>query len=306
MKQNINILSFFDGMSCGQIALQRAGITYDIYFSSEIDKNSIAVTQQNFPKTVQLDNVKEVNLSSLPEINLLIGGSPCQSFSIANVNREGFGHDNGKLFFNFVEAKNELRPKYFLYENVASMCISDRDFISKQLGVEPHMLNSNLVSAQSRNRYYWTNIPLSEITNRNLVLSDVVESQAILKESKHFENTAFDNLNKPIDKQKINRIGYIKNKNRGNRVYSIEGKSICLTKNSGGLGSKTGLYLIDGKVRKLTAIECERLQTVPENYTKSGDFDGISKEISESQRISMLGNGWTVDILTHFFENLIF
>lgn len=153
----MNVLSLFDGMSCGQIALNRAGIAYDKYYASEIDKHAIKVTQHNYPNTVQLGDVTQVNKDSLPEIDLLLGGSPCQGFSFAG-KQLNFNDPRSALFFEYVRLKNELKPKWFLLENVV-MKQEYQDVISSLLGVQPIMINSALVSAQSRKRLYWTNIP---------------------------------------------------------------------------------------------------------------------------------------------------
>lgn len=157
MAKITNVLSLFDGLSCGQIALNRVGIEYGNYFASEIDKYAIQVTQTNYPNTIQLGDVTKVKASDLPKIDLLIGGSPCQGFSFAGKGLN-FEDPRSKLFFEFVRLKNETQPKYFLLENVV-MKKEHEKVISEFLGVEPILINSNLVSAQNRKRLYWTNIP---------------------------------------------------------------------------------------------------------------------------------------------------
>ena len=167
----MNVLSLFDGMSCGQLALNGAGIHYNNYYASEIDKHAIKVTQTNFPNTIQLGDVTKLSSDSLPKIDLLIGGSPCQSFSVAG---DGSGFDGkSKLFFEFVRLKNELNPTYFLLENV-KMKKEWQNVISEYLGVEPIEINSNLVSAQYRRRLYWTNIPnIKHPKDKKIKLSDI-------------------------------------------------------------------------------------------------------------------------------------
>ncbi len=153
----MNILSLFDGISCGQLALKRAGIKVDKYYSSEIDKYAIKVTQHNFPNTIQLGDVKDIDFKQFEEIDLLIGGSPCQDLSQAHSKRPGLKGSKSSLFWEYVRALKELKPKYFLFENV-EMPPADYEIISQALGIYPVNINSDLVSAQLRNRFYWTNI----------------------------------------------------------------------------------------------------------------------------------------------------
>ena len=168
-----SVLSLFDGMSCGQIALNRIGIEYDNYFASEIDKHAIKVTQHNYPNTIQLGDVREIKAENLPKIDLLIGGSPCQGFSFAG---KGLNFDDprSKLFFEFVRLKNETQPKYWMLENV-KMKAEHQNIISEILGVKPILINSELVSAQSRERLFWTNIPIIELpTDKGILLKDII------------------------------------------------------------------------------------------------------------------------------------
>jgi len=338
-KEKINVLSLFDGISCGRIALERAGIKVNNYFASEIDKHAIKVTQANYPNTKQLGDVRNVTAEKLPKIDLLIGGSPCQGFSFAG-KQLNFDDPRSKLFFEFVRLKNELQPKYFLLENV-KMKKEYQDIISSYLGVEPIMINSNLVSAQNRVRYYWTNIPVKGLPkDRCILLKDITEdglqSLGLAQRGRYDENgkiiqkyelngteksNAMTTVSKdtllfiPVDKHSSNSglvcLGGVmkpthklwldngkllqRNFSQGNRVYSSDGKSATLNANSGGIGGKTGLYEIEGVIRKLTRLECERLQTVPDGYTNS---------ISDTQAIKALGNGWTVDVISFIFSFL--
>lgn len=338
MTKGINVLSLFDGMSCGQIALQRAGIEVSNYYAAEIDKYAIKVTQHNYPDTIQLGDVREVKGSDLPKIDLLIGGSPCQGLSFAG-KQLNFEDPRSKLFFEYVRLLKECKPKYFLMENVR-MKKESQDIISDHLGVQPIRINSNLISAQNRDRWYWTNIPnVQQPSDKGLKLKDIteegMESLGLAKRGKYengktvqkYELNGSDKSNAlttvqkdslvfiPVDShdsknglvcigglmRETNKLwlndGKILQRNfgQGYRVYSEDGKSASLNSNSGGLGGKTGLYEIEGVIRKLTRNECERLQTVPDNYT-----DVISK----SQAIKMLGNGWTVDVIVHILKNL--
>ena len=159
----MNVLSLFDGISCGQIALERAGIKVEKYYASEIKPSAIKCTQTNYPNTIQLGDVTKLDLNKIDKIDLLIGGSPCQDLSIANVinrgNQDGLDGKKSSLFFEYVRILKQLKPKYFLLENVANMKNKDKELISNILGVETIKINSNLVSYQNRSRYYWTNIP---------------------------------------------------------------------------------------------------------------------------------------------------
>jgi len=335
----INVLSLFDGMSCGQIALDKLGIEVDNYFASEIDKYAMQVTKHNYPKTKHIGDVTQVKGSDLPKIDLLIGGSPCQGFSFAG-KQLNFDDPRSKLFFEFVRLLKETKPKYFLLENVR-MKKEYQDIISEYLGVEPIIINSNLVSAQNRTRYYWTNIPnIEQPRDKGLLLKDITEdglhSLGLAQRGRYDENgkviqkyelngteknNAMTTVSKdtllfiPVDKHSSNSglvcLGGVmkpthklwldngkllqRNFSQGNRVYSSEGKSATLNANSGGIGGKTGLYEIEGVIRKLTRLECERLQTVPDGYTSV---------VSDTQAIKMLGNGWTVDVIVHIFNQM--
>ncbi len=175
----LNVLSLFDGMSCGRIALERVGIKVNKYYASEIDKHAIKVTQHNYPDTIQLGSVTEIKVTDLPQIDLLIGGSPCQGFSFAG-KQLNFEDPRSKLFFEFVRLLKECNPKYFLLENV-KMKKEYQDVITEHLGVEPIEINSNLLSAQNRKRIYWTNIPGVTIPNdKGILLKDIVhENESI-------------------------------------------------------------------------------------------------------------------------------
>lgn len=172
----ITVLSLFDGISCGQVALQRAGIPVEKYYASEVDKYAIQITQKNFPNTIQLGDVKQVWARNLPKIDLLIGGSPCQDLSIAKNNRQGLNGRRSGLFWHYVRLLRTCKPKYFLLENVASMPKEAKDIISRETGVEPILINSALVSAQQRKRLYWTNIPnITQPIDKGILLKDILE-----------------------------------------------------------------------------------------------------------------------------------
>ena len=271
----INVLSLFDGMSCGQIALNRAGIEYDAYYASEIEESPIKVTQHNYPNTIQLGDVTKLDAKKLPQIDLLIGGSPCQSFSNAGKG-EGFNGKSG-LFWEYVRIFNDVKPKYFLLENV-KMKKEWSDIISKELGVEPIEINSSLVSAQNRPRLYWTNIPNVSIPeDKEIKLKDVLNCSYEFKPlTKWF-------FSKWGDKQKIDTLRTIDSK-----------KSFCITTNK---SHSKNYYLNKEKTmaRMLERDEVERLQTIPNGYTNI---------VSKTDAHKMIGNGWTVDVIAHIFKNL--
>ena len=272
------VLSVFDGMSCGQLALQRAGIEYKEYYASEIDKHAISVTQHNFPNTKQLGSITELKTENLPIIDLFIGGSPCQSFSSFG-NGKGFDGKSG-LFWEYVRVLKELKLKNpnikFMLENV-NMKKEWCDIISNELGVEPISFNSNLVSAQNRDRLYWTNINFIVPGDKNILFNDILENSPFREIPKCFYKNWGDK--KRIDKG----LNWVKNK-----------KANCLTTKN----CHTNQYLLNedkSLCRLLTANEFEKLQTVPLNYTNI---------VSNTERFKMLGNGWTVDVIAHIFNGL--
>jgi DNA (cytosine-5)-methyltransferase 3A len=296
----MNVLSLFDGMSCGQLALQRANIAYNNYYASEIDKYAIKVTQANYPKTVQLGDVCDIHGKNLTAIDLLMGGSPCQGFSFSG-KQLNFEDPRSKLFFEYVRLLKETKPKYFLLENVR-MAQKSKDIISNYLGVEPIEINSALVSAQNRNRLYWTNIPFTIPEDKGIFLQDIIENGDVLTPKPiciatyYYKGGNNSNSTKQFGKRTCIQIGYVNYGGQGDRIYDISGKSVTLSASGGGNGSKTGLYKVGETVRKLSPIECERLQTVPDNYTA---------HVSDTQRYKMLGNGWTVDVIAHILKGII-
>jgi site-specific DNA-cytosine methylase len=251
-------------MSCGQVALERAGIDVDLYFASEVDKYAIQITQRNYPNTAQLGDVQELKSGDLPEIDLLIGGSPCQGFSFAG-KQLNFDDPRSKLFFEYVRLLRDVNPKYFLLENV-KMRKESRDIISKELGVEPIEINSSLVSAQIRTRLYWSNIPgVRQPEDKGIKLRDIIETGYADQDKSYCLDANY---------YKGGNLKSYFEKHRRQLVFSDESKQ---------------------EYRKLTPLECERLQTVPEGYTEG---------VSNTQRYKMLGNGWTVDVIAHIFKGL--
>lgn len=315
----MNVLSLFDGMSCGQIALNRAGFKINKYYACEIDKWAIQVTQANYPNTQQLGDVTKVSVLDLPSLDLVIGGSPCQGFSSAG-KRLNFEDPRSKLFFEFVRLLKEARVKNpnvkFLLENV-KMKKEYQDVISEYLGVEPIEINSALVSAQNRVRFYWTNLEgVTQPDDRGLVLRDIFDVKNV-----NYDLSGYDHLLLKNEKDGFlegeRRIDYLREtlysrkKNRGisycagliegdtpsgisrqiDRVYCIDYKGPCLTK------FDNRIKLTDPESKKIYYLPhtgYEAKQTVPEGYTRS---------VSEAKGREMLGNGWTVDVIVHILQS---
>ena len=369
----MNVLSLFDGMSCGQQSLNRAGFKIDNYFASEIDKHAIVVTMANYPETVQLGSVVNVNGYDLPKIDLLIGGSPCQSFSFAGkrkgmstkdeqqiltldyyleLKKEGFEFEGQSyLFWEYMRLLNEIRTKnpnvFFLLENVM-MSENWERVLSGAIGVHPIEINSALVSAQNRRRLYWTNIGLQpsglfgdmesiiqQPKDKGILLKYILEDNQNPKYnlSKKIIDFYKNNNQKNIDcgngfqfkptegnkksltittkegtrpesnyiichsgqKRSENRPSILKNKNAGGTglLSRTDGKTYCLDHTS--FANFIEINETNKRIRRLTPVECERLQTVPDNYTN---------HVSDTQRYRMLGNGWTVDVIVHLLNYL--
>ena len=310
----MKILSLFDGISCGMVALKRAGIFVEKYAAYEIDKYAIQVSEKNYPNIEHYGDVTTADFTKHKGFDLLIGGSPCTFWSIARNGRETTPDgQGGQLFMQFVRALKESNCKYFLYENNFSIHKNIKDFITEQLEVQPILINSALVSAQNRKRLYWTNIPdIAQPEDKNICLNDVLES-GVADRTKSYTlcATYYKGLGaspleylsrhqkRPYICESV-RVGQIGKGGQGQRIYSVYGKSVTLSANGGGQGAKTGLYKIDLPdgdyiIRKLTPIEAERLQTLPDNYTEG---------ISDTQRYKCIGNGWTVDVIAHILRSL--
>ena len=371
----MNVLSLFDGMSCGRIALDRLNIPVTSYYASEIDKYAIQVSEANYPDIIQVGDVTQLDTSTLPKIDLIMGGSPCQGFSFAG-KQLAFDDPRSALFFEFVRCVKELKPKYFLLENVR-MKKEYLDIISEQMGVEPIIINSALVSAQNRQRWYWTNITgIEQPEQRGIVLRDILEGDAEepmysniyggfgeKKPREHFDKSVtiransgggsipnvklkdFDkNLEKMTTKEgkayaltasyngavawnsiekkqrsmiptvkamtevrtpEANQIRYEHKRKTGkdwsprHMRHLVERPDEKMNTLTGTLTKQHILQITEEEKevywRKLTPVECERLQTVPDNYTN---------HVSNTQRYKMLGNGWTIETICHIFKNM--
>lgn len=359
----MKILSLFDGISAGQLALRQANKTIDQYYASEVDKYAIQLTQRNFPNTIQLGDVNNWREWDIPwaEIDLVMGGSPCQGFSFAG-KQLNFDDPRSALFFVFVDICHHVadhNPKMrFLLENVR-MKKESQDIISGYMGVEPIPINSSLVSAQNRYRLYWTNIPnVTQPEDQGIILRDILETNG----NTYSVSKIGTIVDKPIDKalcllardykgfgnQSMTAVDPI-----DERMVTSDGKAYCLTARYDGavawnsiqrkqrtmiatgnkrldqtiekfadqidqevlldsynktlhrdktptvttrIDASNNTHIVDPKnFRKLTPVECERLQTFPDHFT-----EGVSK----TQRYKALGNSWTVSVITHIFKNL--
>lgn len=297
-KDEINVLSLFDGISCGQQAIKQVGIKVSNYFASEIDKHAIAVTQANHPDTIQIGDVNKVKGASLPNIDLLIGGSPCQGFSQAG-KKLNFDDPRSKLFFEFVRILKETKPKYFLYENVVPKSKEVIDIISDYLGVQPKPLNSNLKSCQDRKRLYWANFEITTPEDEGILLKDIVgftsdipSKTDTIEDIKRWTKREFDvSISKNgrvrphrLDPKKsgISEIGSLTNPN--DKCTTITASHAPRT------------YKTPFEIYELNRNECEQVQGLPIDYTHS---------ISERQAKKAIGNGWTVQMIEHIFNCLI-
>lgn len=285
----MKVLSLFDGISCGMVALERAGIPIEQYVAYEIEPNAIKISKKNYPQIKHCGDVTTADFTQYKNSELLIGGSPCQSLSIVQSKTRQHLDGKSKLFFEYVRAKEEMQPKYFLFENVASMNEESKQAISYCLGCDPIFIDSADFSAQERPRLYWTNIPvLMNYEKSKAVLRDILEPSV---DEKYFYNHPL--LNVDLSKQVCATMVH-NNHEMHKRVFNPDFKCHTLTAVCGGNQQKK--VYIDGRARKLTPLEYERLQTLPDNYTAG---------VSDGARYKALGNGWTVDVIAHIFTHLI-
>ena len=328
----MNVLSLFDGISCARVALDRAGIKINAYMSSEIDKNAIKVSQKNYPDIIRVGSVIDLEVEG--QVDLLIGGSPCQDLSLANKNRKGLDGDRSGLFWEYVRIMKECKPQWFILENVASMPKADRDIITREMGVEPVLFNASLVSAQCRKRLFWTNIPFTLPSDRGILLDDILQSDV--------DEKFYINKEMKANGKMTGKVGYIGDGEQygqggqAHRVYSPEGKTPTLSSGPAlvKMGRDMGRRLdadgrrqegntdvpitrsidlrkdektntltsvakdnlvVGDRIRKLTPIECERLQGLPDNYTEG---------IAMTHRYKCLGNAFNVDVVAHILGRI--
>ena len=254
----MNVLSLFDGISVARKALELANTPVSTYYCSEVDKYAIQSSTKNWKDNIHLGDVRSITEDKIKhKIDLLVGGSPCQDLSIAKKDRKGLEGEKSSLFWEYIRIKELLKPKYFILENVASMKAEDRDIITKAMGVDPVMFNASLVSAQTRKRYFWTNIKFELPIDRGIILKDILEiggevdERMVDKNKRAYTLTATYNgaiVKNSVEKKQrtMVKIGNIGNNNsQGYSVYSVDGKSCCLSANGGGFGATTGLYDIN-------------------------------------------------------------
>lgn len=322
--EKITVVSFFDGMSCGQIALNRLGIEYDNYFASEIDKYAIGVTQYNYPNTIQIGDIRNITykdgilsngsqLWNIGKVDLIFGGFSCQSLSFANnthsyvrlesnslelylkLKSEGYEFKGmSYLFWELLRLKHEIEPTYFLFENVVPKNKSDLALITNNVGVQPHLIDSRYFSAQKRRRYYWTNIKIDDYVDKGILLSDVLYKD--------------DDPDLVIHRPTEKTINFVKRKIKNGWVRKLykndELKSECLLATDYKRNQEYIIKMSDGTSRFFSLEEKEKLQTVPVGYTKYMLLNGKISTTSGTQRTRMLGNGWTVDVISHILKNV--
>lgn len=279
----MNVLSLFDGISCGQVALNRAGIKYDNYYASEIKPHAINITQHNYPDTIQIGDITELKGNDLPKIDLLFGGSPCQDFSRANKVQKGVDGEKSGLFWEYVRILREVKPTYFLLENVR-MKKEWQDLISEELGVQPVRINSSLVSGVMRDRFYWTNIPFDGLPkDKGVKLGDIIDNGYVDREK---GLCLLESYSRPL-----------KNPVKIARRYFLYGFWQVVFKDEYTYNKLKENYELaeEGDVRYMTHREMERAQTIPMDYTSM---------VSRNDAACVLGDGWTVDVIAHIFGGL--
>lgn len=300
----MKVLSLFDGISCGMVALERCGFDVERYDSYEIDKNTIAVSKANYPNIIQHGSVECADFKAYKGYDLLMGGSPCQGFSFAGKGLN-FNDKRSKLFFEFVRALKEAEPKYFLLENVR-MKREYEDAITELLGVEPICINSALVSAQNRVRLYWTNIPgVEQPEDKHICLKDIIDGdnfggaeihKASIIGRRLDENGKRQDYNKDIQPVQCLEVRDT-TADKVNCLTTVDKDNVLTPMPYGRHKDAFGFNGERLPFRYLTRTECERLQTLPDGYTSA---------ISERQAKKALGNGWTVDVIAHILKNMSF
>ena len=338
MRKDINVLSTFDGIATGLVALKELGYTPN-YYSSEIEEGAMSVAMKNHPEIIKLGDVTKVAFSNgilyrkeysdylgrdirfeerpIGQIDLLIGGSPCNDLSQQHQVREGLKGQYSSLFYHYRRLKEETNPKYFLLENV-KMSRKDQDEITELLGVEPVNINSELVSAQRRERLYWTNIPnITQPEDRHILFQDIIESGFVNKDK---SNCVTESMSRQVATP-----GGVRRYMMGFGTYVFESKEeyerivgktdeerIAYSKYMRSLPNSKGLieHVHTPKARMVTPNEAEALQTLPKDYTYVEDFyyssKGYNKNRGDAKRLSILGEGWTKDVIVHIFKNMEF
>ncbi len=305
----MKVLSLFDGIGTGRLVLDQLGIPVEAYYASEIDEKAVSISARHYPDIIQLGDVNRVDFSSLPQIDLLLGGSPCQDVSIAG-KREGLGGARSGLYKKYVEALEVLKPTYFLLENT-KMRKEYMETISADLGVAPIELDSSLFSATARKRLYWFNFTATkELPRVEKTVQDILEDEKDV-DKKCVVIPKRPVIQLPTGKRKW---GYIGNDAQANRIYNIGYKSVCLTSLSGGLGAKTGLYKVDKTIRMLTPLEAERVMGLPDKEIcgtitlwsdKTKSYAGAETlKVIEEVRAGNAERMWQQDTVLFALQNL--
>jgi len=315
----MNVLSLFDGISVAKVGLGLAGFQVKNYYSSEIDKYAIQVSTKNYPDIIRLGNVCDISSNTFEPIDLLIGGSPCQDLSIAKKGRKGLDGERSGLFWQYVRIRDLVKPKYFILENVASMPQKDKDIISEAMGCHPVMFNASLVSAQTRKRLFWTNIKFELPMDREIILKDILQPDGEVDERmvnkdkkaytltatymKAFEKNSVEKKQRTMVKvgrlvgRKLNAEGKREDHNEDleyNQVLELRDDE--KTNNLSTVQKDNIVVDTDNfNIRKLTPIECERLQSLPDNYTEG---------ISNTQRYKTLGNAFNAEVISHILKSM--
>jgi len=330
-KNKIKVLSLFDGIGCARVALQKAGIQVEKYLASEIERVPSSIVARNWPDAVHVGDVtkltgKNVTKIAGGDIDLIIGGSPCQDLSIAKTGREGLKGSRSGLFYEYARLVKQLKPKYFILENVASMPKEARDEITKVMGVEPIMIDAALVSAQIRRRLFWTNIPgVQQPTDRGIIVKDILEKN--VPEKYFVTDQALDRIVLKVEgKKRLKGVKteyyapggtlHIKEATKRGYAIAVEGDAIDISfptskTRRGRVGKKvktlmtTGNITVftEGRVRKLTPVECERLQGIPDHYTAQG-YDEKIEIVADGKRFGAAGNAFNADVIAHILGHI--
>lgn len=302
LEKGLSVLSLFDGISCGMVALERVGIPVERYIAYEIEPSAIKISKKNYPHIEHCGDVVNANFKQYEGIDLLIGGSPCTNWSCnknhkAKVKKEtkvneGIGWT---LFMEYVRALKEAKPKYFLYENNHRIPEEIQNEITRHLGVQPIMIDSALVSAQRRKRLYWTNIPnVKQPEDRNVFIKDIfIPDEKLVRTDKRILNSAIVTENY-VKYDLMNRGHY----SEPYRLYYLDGKMKTLPRCR--TETKCNVLLDKNNLstyKIVSPVEAERYQTLPDNYT-----EGVPK----TRRFEAIGNGWTVDVIAHIFSFMMF
>lgn len=291
----MKVLSLFDGIACGYEALKRAGINVDRYVAYEIDKYAIAIAKENHPDIEEMGDVVNADFTKYEGFDLLIGGSPCQDLSNYKYDRgdvKGLEGEKSNLFYYYVKALRIIKPKYFLLENVASMEEKWKNVISEEVGVEPIMINSDLMSAQLRKRYYWTNIPdIEQPEDKGLYIKDIVVPANDVPDKYWYHRPFTYNGDDKKVQATLLGSGLMRNMRE---CYNLNSKCNTLLCDGDGGNRQKKIYQ-DGRCRKLMPIEYERLQTLPDGYTDC---------VADSHRYTAIGNSWTCDVIAYIFKHM--